>query len=448
MLSLYDGRALAAFRVGLGTVLLYELVWFYWKDRCAMFGGGDDSLFPPRTISDKVLWPNLHTLFPGCGWTSTVMAAQIVSAALLAMFGLQPCAMLLWMVSCSQMRRNPLIVCGSDTLKRCCLMWATFMPIASPPRAGHSWAVAGLKLQVALIYASAAICKIRADPDGAPGEWRDGTAVQTVLLCCDYRTPLGEMLAEMPEACRALTYATLVTEGLAPFMLLLGRGAALKATIAVLFGFHIGAGLTMELGTFSQTTCIALLVFWPPPKGEEEEAEMRRPSFAVAALLAMMSVCHVDHILCGLGAIENKMSPMVVDWTRPRTWPYVAAHKLGQLDVWRMFQRPPIDCGTYRLPGRRGPRPVFDVGPLLYGGGTEAAVDWSPQRYAVHRQMQTWGAVLERCAERGLYVLESLAGFACNHFDLDEVSIVLVQQAPPLNVPENLTLYSTQCEPP
>ena len=451
-LQCYDGSAMAAFRVCLGVLVAYELVWHQWGDRCAMFADDDESLFPPYTMSPDVLWPNLHTVFPGCGWTSAVMAAQIAAALLLAL-GVHPnaCALLLWFASCSQMRRNSIITCGSDCLKRCCLMWAAVMPLGDS-HGGHSGAVAGLRVQVAIMYTAAAMCKHQADPDGAPGSWRSGTAVEEVLSCWDYRTPIGDLIAGMPAVCRLLTYATLVVESLAPLALLLGRGTVRKAAVVALLAFHIGIGLCMELGTFSEISCTAILIFWEAPRPPRSSREDCRGGFlsrlrvrVCAALLALMAVCHVDflvHIFVAPTATITSID--TVDWSQPRTVYLSVAHKLGQIDPWRMFERPPADCGSYRLPARRGPRPVFDARGLLYSG-EPAPVDWSLARYPAHEQTPSWGAVYERMYETAhsgnLYTAESVADFYCSRLGLDEVSVVFVRESPP----QNVTLYSTRC---
>jgi predicted DCC family thiol-disulfide oxidoreductase YuxK len=119
-----------------------------------------------------------------------------------------------------------------------------------------SLAVLGVLLQIAVIYGFNYVQK-------AGPTWREGSAVHYVLWQERIVTPLG-LWARMnlPLAfTKTLTFATLVTEALAPVLVLtpfLSRWARGLAVLA-LSAFHIGLALLINLGIFSA----AMLCFMP-----------------------------------------------------------------------------------------------------------------------------------------------------------------------------------------
>jgi hypothetical protein len=114
------------------------------------------------------------------------------------------------------------------------------------------------------------------------GVWRSGEAVWIFTHVIEYTRPFGAWLGQFPSACRFLSYATLVMEGLAPFLLFLPFGTARVRTL--LFGlfaaFHLTLQATIHIGIF-QFLCIVMLTLFLP--GEAWDWLARRVPAALHA---------------------------------------------------------------------------------------------------------------------------------------------------------------------
>jgi hypothetical protein len=269
-----DLRSLAAFRIGLGILLLWDLYGRARTLRMHYTGEGvfprelarewrpDSPLFRVFLLSDRVeVQAALFALFAlvalllALGWRTRVVS--VVSFVLLA----------------SLVRRNPYVCHTGDVLLKALAFWAMFLPLGAhlsldrlrgSPRAPSgprvlTLATAGVLLQVAVFYVMAGYLKSRY------AVWRDGEAVWIFTHVVEYTRPFGAWLGRFPLACRFLTFATLALEGLAPFLLFFPLGTARIRTGLVLAfsAFHLTLQATIHIGIF-QLLCIVMLTLFLP----------------------------------------------------------------------------------------------------------------------------------------------------------------------------------------
>lgn len=187
-------------------------------------------------------------------------------------------------------------------------------------------------LQLAVIYLFNALSKYGAT-------WQDGTALARALGAATMVTDFGAWVASLPDpVLRALTRATLITEGSLPLLLLSPwyrrRTHALAAVLIV--SLHGGIWLAMEVGSFSLAMIAHVALLWHA-RGAQDHVEVpskrrrRGEALAVAALTYLMAA--------RLG------QDLMLFPNRPRL-PFPAAlnrvtHALGIWQPWMMFAPDP-----------------------------------------------------------------------------------------------------------
>ena len=116
-------------------------------------------------------------------------------------------------------------------------------------------------MQLALLYWCTALLK-------AGPEWtRDGTALYYAFSLDQVLLPGGRLLYHHPDLLRWLTFGTLYTEILLPFVLFLPLGVVRWRLlfVGVLLGFHLGISLTLYVGLFFLINIASLLGLLPAP---------------------------------------------------------------------------------------------------------------------------------------------------------------------------------------
>jgi hypothetical protein len=264
-----DTRALAALRVGLGLLLVADLLGRA-RDLRAFYT--DFGVLPRETLAAFTpTWQlSLHALSGGLTWqVALFVVAGVAALALAAGYRTRTATAVSWLLLVSLHNRNPVVLNGGDVLLRMVLLWAVFVPLgerwsvdarrrARPARERvRSLATAGLLLQVVTMYSVNAALKLSGDL------WLEGTAIRYVYSLEQFTTPLGRLLAASPELLVALdrVWLGLVT-GSVLLVLLTGRARA--ALVAAFAGGHLSMYLTMRLGLFPLVACVALLAFLPP----------------------------------------------------------------------------------------------------------------------------------------------------------------------------------------
>lgn len=286
-----DVRALAVYRVALGVLLLLDLAN---RTRFLSAHYTDDGL-----VSRTLMIPRMKTWTLSLYWmngTAGFAAAMFLIAALFALLLLvgyrtRLATIVSWVLLVSLQYRNPLVCHAGDHVLRLLLFWGMFLPLGIcgsvdsrlaadrnvelGPRAVLSLGSLGLLLQVASIYFFAALLK------SSPVWYREGTALYYALSLDRLSTPAGRWLLNFPELCRWLSLGTVGLELFAPALAFFPIGTRYLRTVVVLlmFGFHLGMAVTMNLILFPYICMTAWLVFLP--SGFWERMSQRRPVSAV-----------------------------------------------------------------------------------------------------------------------------------------------------------------------
>lgn len=264
-----DARALAAFRIGLGTVLLGGTLLRATNLRAFYTDAG---VLPRSALAE--LYPvaeslSVHALF-GSAEAQAVLFAVAAVAAICMIVGYRTtlATLVSLVLVLSVQGRNPLVLNGGDILLRHLLFWGVLLPLderwavdaTRRSQSGRervaSLATAGILLQVLVVYGVNAVLKHRSDV------WQDGTATEYIFHLDQYTVLLGDALAESPVA--------LSVGGRLWFWLLTGcwllvvlRGWPRAALVSAFVGAHLTMAATMSLDVFPFVSIVALLPFLP-----------------------------------------------------------------------------------------------------------------------------------------------------------------------------------------
>jgi hypothetical protein len=261
-----DARSLAAFRIGLGFLLLVDL-WGRAKTLRLHYTG--EGVFPRELALALRPGPGIFRVFLVSDSLAVQTALFVVFALVAALLVLgwrtRVMSVLSFVLLASLIRRNPYVCHTGDVLLKALSFWAMF-PSLDARRAGSSpvarvltLATAGTLLQITLFYVMAGYLKSRYDV------WRHGDAVWVFTHVVEYTRPFGAWLGQFPLACRGFTYATLVVEGLLPFLFFAPFATARVRTVLFLVyaSFHLTLQATIHIGIF-QTLCIVMLTLFLP----------------------------------------------------------------------------------------------------------------------------------------------------------------------------------------
>ncbi|MXR50680.1 HTTM domain-containing protein [Halovenus sp. WSH3] len=258
-----DSRALAAFRVALGLVLLVD-VFTRLRSFRALY---TDAGAVPRSVvlteyggAYELLlaapdpWLPLAALFvTTCCALALIAGRRARLAAVGALLGLVVIQM-----------RNPYVLNGGDVILRTFVLWAVFLPLGEHSLRGPgervvSIATAGIITQVVIVYAVNATHKLDSEA------WRSGEAVADVFGTAQFTYLLADWLADPLIGSGVLTAATY-----AWFVLLLGSpllvlstGRARTVLVSLFVAFHVGMLLTLSVGHFPLISITGLLVLYP-----------------------------------------------------------------------------------------------------------------------------------------------------------------------------------------
>lgn len=280
-----DLRSLALARIGLGLVLLGDL---FIRSLALRAHYTDFGVLPREAITLSLnKWRICFHLVTGStgGQAVFFLLAALSAVALLLGYRTFLATVVCWVLTFSLQNRNPMVLTGGDTLLRCLLFWACFMPLgarwsldrrlgtATGPeterlegRTVVGAGVAAWMLQVFSVHFFAGVLK-------SGVEWRsDFTALYYALEIDQLQLPLGALLLKLPlPMLKAMTAGVMVAELFFPFLLfpvLFGlerwrHGIRLAVALA-LMGFHCGLILTLRLGIFPWVNLVSLAMFLPP----------------------------------------------------------------------------------------------------------------------------------------------------------------------------------------
>lgn len=315
-----DLRALAAFRIAVGMLVLVDLLL---RSRNLEAFYTDVGVLPREALfSDYSSVYSLHAAF-GEGWAQVLLflVAGGFALAMLVGYRTRLATALSWLLLVSLHLRNPMILNSGDTLLRLLLFWGLFLPL------GETWSVDARRverdrstvasvgtiavlLQVVLVYATNAVHKTRSDV------WLGGDALVAIFRADHLTILLGNALADQFVLLRAFSYIWMALILLSPLLLVLtGYRRAIFASCFV--GMHLGMLITLKIGLFPLISVAGLLLFYPPVVWDR-----------LAALATRAGVAPV--LRGGLTGLQQtvpqpSVSPVAETWADRRTLTAVAS---------------------------------------------------------------------------------------------------------------------------
>jgi hypothetical protein len=261
-----DRRALAAFRVALGTLVIADLA-LRSRDLVAFYT--DAGVLPRSALFADYGPVSLHAV-SGAAWAQGLLflLAGAVALALVVGYRTRTATAATWVLLVSLHMRNPMVLNSGDTLLRMLLFWAMFLPLgdrwAVDARDGdrtrtsvRSVATMALLLQVVLMYGTNAVHKTRSDA------WTSGEAVAYVFQADHLTVLLGDVLAAYPGVLELLTYLWMATILASPLLLVL-TGLRRAAFASAFAGMHLGMLVTLRIDLFPLIAVAGLIPFFPP----------------------------------------------------------------------------------------------------------------------------------------------------------------------------------------
>lgn len=251
---------LAALRIGIGAVLLLDILWLYLPRAGDFFGAG--SLGSPEVFAGRLTVGWRWSLLSGISDPSWLYAVLIVWALAAAglMLGIYPrlCALLAWALALSVQNTNFYLHNSGDNVRQIALFYLMLSPcgaawsigswwhsrdkINQPPALIHPWAVRLLLVQLVAIYFVNGVYKLMG------GDWRSGEVMHDVLANVAWTRFAYADLPLPPGAVAAMTWTTLVWELGFPLLILIPKLRAPTLWLGVLF--HLGTAVLLPLGLF------------------------------------------------------------------------------------------------------------------------------------------------------------------------------------------------------
>ena len=268
-----DLRSLALFRVGLGLIIVLDLITRA-VDLKAFYT--DAGVLPRVALLENAsyFWPTSIHLLNGSLFFQAFLFLLTGLFALALAFGYRTrlAAFGCWLLMVSLHARNPFINQAGDTLLHLYLFWGLFLPMgarfsidrgskdpdpAIPTRILSGGSV-GLLLQVCFVYWFAAINK-------TGSLWNDGSALYFVFNLDAMAKSPGISLLGYPRILKFLTHSTLGLERWGPFLAFVPVATGFfRCLVVFLFvGFHLGMVFTLKLGSFPYICILGWAVFLP-----------------------------------------------------------------------------------------------------------------------------------------------------------------------------------------
>lgn len=465
-----DTRALAAFRIAAGTLVLADLLILRAPDVVAFYT--DAGVLPAGTLAtDYPVLSKLtvHTLAGSAlGQALLIALGAALAVALLVGVRTRAATVGTWLMLVSLQARNPHVINGGDTLLLVLLFFGIFLPLgerwsldalssrspggtvggAPSPRRVASVATMGMLLQVVVVYASNVAFKMRS------AAWTEGEAVRYVLAAEDWTVLLGDHLSQLPGLLVALNWVWLALLVASPLLVLL-TGWPRATVVAAFATVHLGMLVTLDIGLFSLVSIAALLPFLPPvgwdrlgakssstgargppsPDGdrgssdrpERTEGVGPRPSSRARSLVSVgLALVLVTGALWHASAVGLLPQAPIAD----------DAGRIGE-HRWDMFApHPPTTTDWYVAEATLTTGGSFDALQL-------APVDWSPPEDASTRYPSTlWHRYFDRLSTTSDAGEDDLAAYLCRRAaghaeaSVASVSLYRVQQPIALDGPD------------
>lgn len=398
-----DLRSLALFRMGLGLVILGDLISRAFDLKAFYTGEG---VLPRVLLLEKASsWPasppSLNLLSDSVTFQAFLfLLTGFFALALIVGFRTRFATFACWVLMTSLQVRNPLIRQAGDVLLQLYLFWSLFLPLGAcwsldqtlaPSRHNRpsrvlSGGTVALLLQVCFVYWFASLNK-------TGDAWRDGSALYYVFNLDALTTPLGHFLLNYPSLLTVLSYFTIWLERLGPLLAFVPicNGVIRVVLVFLFMGFHLGILLCLSLGPFPYFSMIGWLVFLPSCFWEKlgkpwpDYPPMPRSKLHwLTDIVALFLIAYV--LLLNLTNVQDKKYKISI----PKKYKWPAA-VLGLNQTWFMFAPdPPGEDGWYVIPGKLRDGSEVD---LFRGGG---APHWEkPKRVAATISTERWRKYLE-----------------------------------------------------
>ncbi|PCR89936.1 HTTM domain-containing protein [Natrinema ejinorense] len=262
-----DLRALAAFRIAVGTLIIVDLLL---RSRSLTAFYTDAGVLPLEALfADYSTVYSLHAV-SGAAWVQALLfcVAGVVGLALVAGYRTRLATIVSWVLLVSLHIRNPMVLNSGDTLLRMLLFWGVFLPL------GERWSIDARRfdrdrstvtsvgtmavlLQVVLMYVTNAIHKSRSDV------WMGGDALVEIFQADQLTILLGNVLADQLLLLRIGAYVWMALILASPLLLVLtGYRRAILASCFI--GMHLGMLTMLQIGLFPLISVAGLILFYPP----------------------------------------------------------------------------------------------------------------------------------------------------------------------------------------
>jgi hypothetical protein len=365
-----DLRSLALMRIAVGLLLLVDLG----IRATALRAHYTDWGVAPREALVGGWRVSLHMLGGGWEWQAFLFVLAAVAAVFLTL-GLHTrvATVVSWLLLLSLHRRNPLVLQSGDTILRCLLFWAMFLPWGRRfsvdarrrpvPESDSvlSAATFAYAMQVALVYVFTA--QFKSGP-----EWHsEGTAILYALRLDIFATPFGRFLTQFPDVLRVLTHFVYALERVGPLLLFCPFFTAYVRTLTILlfWFFHAGLELCMTLGLFPWISIVSLVGLIPGLVWERGAGLLRRPTRAARTVAQTQRVASGPLLTAGRVAGHAALLVLlgyVIFWNLNTLHPFrwrlpergkVVGQLLGLDQRWDMFSpQPPKQDGWFVVPGK------------------------------------------------------------------------------------------------
>ena len=362
-----DVRSLACLRIGLGAVILADLI--------SRVGDLSDHYSDwgvlPRVAVEG--WLPLRTdLFPAyfasgsTGWSAFLFLVTAASAvALLFGWKTRLATIACWYLVSSLQVRNPAVLHGGDNILRIFLLWSIFLPLGSvwswdAKRSASSRqvvSVASLAIQIQLCFVYFFTALYKSDP-----VWtEDRSAVLRSLHLDHLTTPLGVFLRGFPGLLEVATAGTLALEFIGPLLLWVPFFIGpLRTGITLIFvSFHLMLlAPTFDLGIFPWVAAVAWSVFLPTwfwdQISQAQLPAIDRPANVSGSPLRTLALNGGAGALLLVALLWNirDQDPERFAKLLPGTLDPIL-QSIGIQQSWKMFApRPPAETGWYVMPAQ------------------------------------------------------------------------------------------------
>ncbi|HEY2918273.1 MAG TPA: HTTM domain-containing protein [Candidatus Binatia bacterium] len=269
-----DLRSLAALRIGVALLILFDLI----ERSSDLIDHYTDFGAVPRSFaigqSESRWFISIH-LLSGVWEVQAILflIAAVFTLAMLLGYKTRLATILSWVFLTSLITRNAYIVTGGDGMLRVVLFWGMFLPWGAcysidrawnsswgkPPIRCLSWGTVGYVAQIFFIYWFTAILKTGV-------EWRsEGSAIYYALSVDYIATDLGQFLLQFPLLLKLITHGVFGFEIIGPLLLLCPffTGPIRTAGVFAFWLFHIGILSTLRIGLFPWIGIISMFFFLP-----------------------------------------------------------------------------------------------------------------------------------------------------------------------------------------